>query len=168
MYRILIGLLLAVPAAGLAADPPADGKADAKSTLTPGSNLPGTILPYNVTGPYKGRFHCLISDYGLEPVVLIFARDLEATPALKDLLESLRPRSCSCPFSAAPRLVPVQLFLCRRSLCNRVAPGALLLLGSGRCLLRESVLPEKPLISQLEYRVFLRNPATSRLQVSSV
>ena len=88
MNRLLTGLLLLVPTAVTAADPPAD----ARSVLKPGTNLPGTFLPYNVTGPAKGRFHCLISDFGLEPVVLVFARDLEATPALKSLLQQLDQR----------------------------------------------------------------------------
>jgi hypothetical protein len=93
MYRILAGLLLLVPSVVTAADPPAD----ARSTLKPDSNLPGTFLPYNVTGPAKGRFHCLISDFGLEPVVMVFARDLEATPALKSLLQQLDQRIAKNP-----------------------------------------------------------------------
>jgi hypothetical protein len=93
MYRLLAGLLLLLPSAVTAADPPAD----ARSTLKQGTNLPGTFLPYNVTGPAKGRFHCLISDFGLEPVVMVFARDLEATPALKSLLQQLDQRIAKNP-----------------------------------------------------------------------
>jgi hypothetical protein len=99
MCRLLIGVLLLVPAVVLAADPPADGKSDAKSVLKPGADLPGVFLPYNVTGPYKGRFHSLISDYGPEPVVVIFARDLEASPAVKDLLQQLDQRIEKNPVS---------------------------------------------------------------------
>src|SRR5580658_8714358 len=88
MYPLLTGLLLLVPPAVTAADPPVD----AKSVMKPGSDVPGTFLPFNATGPYKGRFHCLVSDYGPEPVVVVFARDLEATPALKDLLQQIEQR----------------------------------------------------------------------------
>jgi hypothetical protein len=57
--------------------------------LVVGSNLPGTFHPYNVTGAHKGNFHCLISEHGLNPAVLIFCRDLELTPPAKDLLQKL-------------------------------------------------------------------------------
>jgi hypothetical protein len=85
-----------------------DRPADAKSGLKPGSNLPGIFLPYNATGVHRGRFHCLISDYGLEPVVMVVVRDLEASEALKDLLKQLDDRIAKNP---AARLHAFVVFL---------------------------------------------------------
>jgi hypothetical protein len=63
--------------------------AESGGGLKPRENLPGTFLPYNVTGPYKGRFHCLVSDYGLEPVVMVFVHGVEISDPVKDLLKGL-------------------------------------------------------------------------------
>ena len=71
--------------------------------LAAGKNLPGPIHAYYVSGPYMtrlrqenkdakkvfGRFHCPISHPGLEPIVLLFVRDLRVNDALKDLLHRL-------------------------------------------------------------------------------
>jgi hypothetical protein len=43
----------------------------------PGSNIPGPFIVYNATGKYKGRFHCLVSQYGLNPVVMVIVRGAE-------------------------------------------------------------------------------------------
>jgi hypothetical protein len=101
--RCFLALVFAlVTLAGLAADPPApdkDGKAPGqedkapgkggKGPLAEGNNLPGPFHPFNVTGPRKGNFHCLVSEYDLEPVVMIVARDLELSEPFKDLLKQL-------------------------------------------------------------------------------
>jgi hypothetical protein len=102
MRRFLSLLFALVTLAGLAADPPAPGqdgqapgkedKAKAKGgkgPLAEGNNLPGPFHPFNVTGPRKGNFHCLVSEYDLEPVVMIVARDLELSEPFKDLLKRL-------------------------------------------------------------------------------
>jgi hypothetical protein len=57
--------------------------------LKPDANLPGPLNPYNVTGPYKGRFHDLIAEFGMEPAVLIIARGLDFTGENKDRLPDL-------------------------------------------------------------------------------
>jgi hypothetical protein len=88
MCRLLTGVLFFLPLTAPAADPPAN----ATGGLKPGDNLPGTFLPYNVTGPYKDRFHCLVCDYGLEPVVLLIARNADNTPAVNELLKRLDER----------------------------------------------------------------------------
>src|SRR5262249_25048667 len=53
------------------------------------ANLPGVFHPYNVTGPYKGHFHCPISEHGLEPMVMIFHKNVEFDAPLPDLLKKL-------------------------------------------------------------------------------
>jgi hypothetical protein len=88
MCRLLAGMFFLFAATALAADPPAK----AKDALQIGANLPGTFLPYNATGTFKGRFHCLVSDYGLEPVVMLFVRDLEPSNSLSELLKQLDER----------------------------------------------------------------------------
>jgi hypothetical protein len=87
MYRLAtIGVLcFAMSAAALQ-------PAESGGALKPGSDLPGTFLPYNVTGPHKGAFHCLISDHGQEPVVMVIVHGLETPDALKDLLKQLDDR----------------------------------------------------------------------------
>jgi hypothetical protein len=79
--------------------------------LGEGKNIPGTFHPYNVTArltakeepdeedadvkvkkvPYttKGKFHCLVTEYDLEPVVMLFARNLEENAGFRDLLTKL-------------------------------------------------------------------------------
>lgn len=81
-------------------DPPSDKKAppakkeaksDKKETapLKVGNDLPGPFHPYNVTGPHKQRFHCLISDHGLDPMVMIFHKNVEFSKPLPNLLQRL-------------------------------------------------------------------------------
>lgn len=104
-WLALPGLLIAALAcsAGEGTDP-----------LAPGRNLPGTFVPYNVTEALpppgdeadakdkpaskhkveahatKGKFHSLISEYDLEPVVMLFAKgSLEDNPAFGKLLQAL-------------------------------------------------------------------------------
>jgi hypothetical protein len=76
-YFPLCLLTLMTVLAAAAGQPPA--AKDAKTpSLAPGSDLPGPFHPYNVTGPNKGRYHCLVSEHGLDPVVIVFVRNLEA------------------------------------------------------------------------------------------
>jgi hypothetical protein len=89
MCRLLTGVLLLLPLTALADDRPAE---QPKPGLKPGDNLPGSFLPYNVTGPHKGRFHCLVSDYALEPTVIVFVREPDASDAVRDLLQQLDQR----------------------------------------------------------------------------
>ena len=37
-------------------------------------DVPGPFHAYNVTGKYKGRYHSHISEFGLEPMVMLFTR----------------------------------------------------------------------------------------------
>src|SRR5262245_19924977 len=61
-----------------------------KSGPQPGEVLPGPFHPYNATGDFKDRPHCLVCEYGLRPVVAVFARDFP-TPdnPLTKLLQAL-------------------------------------------------------------------------------
>jgi hypothetical protein len=52
-------------------------------------NLPGTFHPLNVTGPYKDHYHCLISEYGLDPMVVIFHKNLDFSDPLRSLVQKL-------------------------------------------------------------------------------
>jgi hypothetical protein len=86
--------------------------ADDKDVLSVGKNLPGTFHPFNVNAvvsvseepeedkaekprlkrtPYstKFKYHCLISEYDLDPVVMLLARGLEDNAELKELLKKL-------------------------------------------------------------------------------
>lgn len=63
-----------------------------KSGLQPGEMLPGGFHAFNINGEYgiqrnangdltqAGRYHCLVCEYGLAPVALVFARDKDAEP----------------------------------------------------------------------------------------
>lgn len=48
-----------------------------KSSLQPGEKIPGAFHPLNVTGNYAGDKHCLVCEYGLAPVAMIFAREVD-------------------------------------------------------------------------------------------
>jgi hypothetical protein len=63
-----------------------------KGKLAVGSDLPGPFRPYNITGKYEKKFHCLTNDFGLNPTVMIFAQNLDtknpgALPALLGQLD---------------------------------------------------------------------------------
>lgn len=80
--------------------------------LTVGKSLPGTFHPFNINVaappaqetlpdkdlkttyrpvPYSTRhkYHCLISEYDLDPTILLFVRGLEAPEGLKSLLQKV-------------------------------------------------------------------------------
>ncbi len=66
--RTALVLLLAA-GVGLAAQ-------DARSGPAAGSPLPGPFHPLNVTGAHAGNPHCLVCEYGLAPVAVVFCRSL--------------------------------------------------------------------------------------------
>jgi hypothetical protein len=110
---LVVGLpLLALLGGGAAAvAPPQPAAADPADVLAPGKNLPGTFHPFNVNAavppeeipvettektksklpPYstRQRFHCLISEYDLDPTVMLLVRVSEDNPALRALLTKL-------------------------------------------------------------------------------
>jgi hypothetical protein len=98
--RHFLGLLLiGFAVLSLAADPAVPDKdkdpkktedpKEVKQPLAVGKDLPGAFHPFNVNGPRRGKYHCLVSDWGLNPAVLIFTRDLEFSDELKNLLRKL-------------------------------------------------------------------------------
>jgi hypothetical protein len=64
-----------------------------KSGPKEGEPTPGSFHPYNVNGERgKGRHHCLVCEYGLHPVALVFVRepaDGKENPAVTSLLHKL-------------------------------------------------------------------------------
>lgn len=57
---------------------------------SPGSDIPGPFSAYNATGKFKGRYHCLVSEHGLNPVVMVVIRGAEVKEAgLRNLLVKL-------------------------------------------------------------------------------
>lgn len=107
MIRLLVGCL----SLGLFSLVVAWCPAQEKASLKAGSNIPGTFHPYNVTQridpepepgpgdkvgpsrpaerPTKGKYHCLVTAYDLDPVVLLVARNLDDNEAFRDLLKKL-------------------------------------------------------------------------------
>src|SRR5579864_2411036 len=78
--------VLVVAAGAWAADPPAD------NGLQPGKDeIGGPFLPYNVTGKdqHRGKFHSLVSEYGLDPVVMVFVRGADPNAAVLTLAQKL-------------------------------------------------------------------------------
>ena len=65
--------------------------------LAVGKDLPGPFQPYNVTGDHAGRFHDLVAQASLDPLVMIFVRDLDYTDSLKALEEALETRIAKNP-----------------------------------------------------------------------
>jgi hypothetical protein len=58
----------------------AQGDGAVQSGPKEGAFLPGPFDCYNFTGIYKGRYHCMVCGYGLDPAILVFARE----PGAKD------------------------------------------------------------------------------------
>ncbi len=58
----------------------------------PGSKIPGTFTPINVNGMFEGKPHCLVSHFGLNPVVMVFVREAGAgkdQAVVEELLKKL-------------------------------------------------------------------------------
>jgi hypothetical protein len=72
--------VLALAVASRAAEP-------VKSGLQVGESLPGAFHPFNATGAHSGEKHCLVCANGLNPVAMIFAR--EVSPALTTLIKKI-------------------------------------------------------------------------------
>jgi hypothetical protein len=53
------------------------------------SNIPGPFATYNVTGPRKGKYACLVTHHALNPVVMVVIRNTDMTDSLKKLLVKL-------------------------------------------------------------------------------
>ncbi|MBI1916387.1 MAG: hypothetical protein HYS12_16890 [Planctomycetes bacterium] len=82
MFRSLLSVLvLGAVALGQDDSPPAFPK--------PGSDIPGPFHVYNVTGKKKGNYHCLVSEFGLNPVVMVVVRGVEDKEGLQPLLGKL-------------------------------------------------------------------------------
>jgi hypothetical protein len=64
--------------------------ADEPKKLTKDDSIPGSFQAWMVTGKHAGRYHSPTTAHGLNPVVLIFARDLEGPDKpLFDLIKKL-------------------------------------------------------------------------------
>jgi hypothetical protein len=112
----LAGVLLLAAVAVSTRAPSAEIK---KGPLAAGKDVPGAFHPFNVTArtippeeleavaeddkekekekekdkkpapTSRGRYHCLVSEYDLEPVVMLFAHGLDDNEAFRDLLKKL-------------------------------------------------------------------------------
>jgi hypothetical protein len=65
----VVALTLVTCAPAFAAEP-------LKSGLQAGERLTNIFEPLNVTGPYAGEQHCLVCEMGLNPVAMVFAREV--------------------------------------------------------------------------------------------
>ena len=52
-------------------------------------DLTGPFHPFNVTGPHKSHYHSPISEHGLDPIVLVFHKDLDFSDPLRSLAQKL-------------------------------------------------------------------------------
>jgi hypothetical protein len=104
MRRWPVLALLVLPLAARSAQ-------EAKDPLAPGQSVPGTFHAYNVNvvtppadeafgeepkgkskpAPYstKFKYHCLVSEYDLDPTVMLLVRGTDAAEPLKELLKKL-------------------------------------------------------------------------------
>ncbi len=61
-----------------------------KSGPQAGELISGTFSPLNINGKFAGRYHCLVCQHDLNPVVMVFAREPEGKDqALSELLKKL-------------------------------------------------------------------------------
>jgi Cu/Ag efflux protein CusF len=67
----LVPLCLIVVAVGMQ-----PGPSRLKSGLQSGERIPSAFDPVNVTGEHAGEPHCLVCENGLNPVAMIFAREV--------------------------------------------------------------------------------------------
>jgi hypothetical protein len=88
MCRFLLCGLFFLLLGALAAPAQTEGKGGTRG-LQVGKDLPGPFHPYNATGPYARKFHCLVTQQALDPLVLVFVRELDGADKLKDLVTAL-------------------------------------------------------------------------------
>jgi hypothetical protein len=91
----VLAVALAAPAVSQPAKP--DAKDKKKPGLVVGEDLPGPFHPYNVNGPRAGRFHCLVTQTSLDPLVMVVVRDLNFTKPLEALEKELDNRIVKNP-----------------------------------------------------------------------
>jgi hypothetical protein len=91
----VLAVVLAAPA--VSQDTKQDPKEKKKPGLVVGEDLPGPFHPYNVTGPRATRYHCLVTQTSLDPVVMVVVRDLDFTEGLKALEKELDNRIAKNP-----------------------------------------------------------------------
>jgi hypothetical protein len=58
-----------------------------KSGPQPGESIPGPFHPVNLNGAHASNPHCLVCEFGMAPVVLVFTRDIGKTGALLEKLD---------------------------------------------------------------------------------
>ncbi len=90
-------LIACVPLVAVVWAAPAGAQEKLKSGPQVGQFIPGAFAPLNVNGKFgkkvedgkttPGRHHCLLCDYELRPVVMIFARQPKDDKAFTDLLK---------------------------------------------------------------------------------
>ena len=71
MRFIVTGFLLLTLSGGMFGQP----AEKLKSGPPPGTGLPGSFAPININGDGKDRPRCLVTLYGSEPVIMVFARE---------------------------------------------------------------------------------------------
>jgi hypothetical protein len=73
--------------------PPKPAPEKPRPVLKEGADLPGSFRPYNaVNGKYPDKFHSLITEYGLNPTVMVFVQGADTTnadAALPSLLQQI-------------------------------------------------------------------------------
>jgi hypothetical protein len=64
---------------------------DVKSGPQKGDPLPGSFQPLNINGEFKQRNHCLVCQFRINPVALVFVRQqgTSVDPEVKKLLDTL-------------------------------------------------------------------------------
>lgn len=102
LIRVLAGVLL-VGAFAIARGDDEDTKTGLKSGPQPGTkskpiHIPASFQVWMVTGPRAARYHSLVCEHGLNPVVLIFVKEFDPEDkALVGLLKKLDELSAKHP-----------------------------------------------------------------------
>jgi len=86
MHRQRTVTALALVLGAILAGPPRAAE-PFRAGLQPGEKIAHAFHPLNVTGAFAGEEHCLVCEHGLDPVVMVFAR--EPSDALAALLVKL-------------------------------------------------------------------------------
>jgi hypothetical protein len=61
-----------------------------RSGPQPGETIPGPFHFFNATGAHANKPHCLVCEFGLRPVVAVFARDIPEAGAAQPLITLLQ------------------------------------------------------------------------------
>ena len=126
-----------------------------KSGPQPGESIPGPFHFQNINGKHAGNPHCLVCEYGLRPVVLVFSREVPTANNPQPLTSLLKGLDAAVGRNVMARLRSFTVFLSADYTSNDSRPALISTLdGLATSLdLKNTVLAAGPAAGPDKYHV---------------